>query len=198
MSTVVAADQKQELRPNMVVMIAEMMRKSLDRVAASDPGHESRSLDDIESIPTLIERGIFNWTVDYCTCKGIVKNWKNPKFKSLYVSKARSVVSNLGGLDTYVGNMRLLVRLLEKEFECKDLAYMKPENVFPEVWKSVIDMKLLRDQYCEKPEAMTDQYKCGRCKKRECVYQEIQLRSADEPMSLFITCLNCGNRWRMG
>jgi DNA-directed RNA polymerase subunit M/transcription elongation factor TFIIS len=144
-----------------------------------------------------IERGIFNWTVDYCSSKGIVKNWRNAKFRSLYLSKARGIIANLSPT-AYINNTRLLVRLLENEFAANELAYMKPENMFPEVWKNVIDLKMLRDQYCEKPEAMTDQYRCGRCKKRECVYQEIQLRSADEPMSLFITCLNCGNRWRMG
>ena len=42
----------------------------------------------------------------------------------------------------------------------------------------------------------TDQFKCGKCKKRECTYYELQTRSADEPMTLFITCLNCGKRWR--
>ena len=45
-------------------------------------------------------------------------------------------------------------------------------------------------------EAMTDQFKCGRCKSRKCIYYELQTRSADEGMTIFITCLNCGNRWR--
>ena len=151
----------------------------------------------VPSIVDSLERGIYNWTIDYCSTKGIVKNWKNPKFKSLYMAKTRSVLANLMP-ETYVGNHRLLARLLEGEFAPKDLAYMRPENVCPEVWKHVLDIKLMRDQYSEKPEAMTDQYRCGRCKKRECVYQELQLRSSDEPMSLFITCLNCGNRWRLG
>ena len=144
-----------------------------------------------------LERGIYNWAIDYCSTKGIVKNWSNPKFKSLYLAKSRSVLANLMP-ETYVCNQRLLARMLEGEFAPKELAYMRPENVFPEVWKHVLDIKLMRDQYSEKPEAMTDQYRCGRCKKRECVYQELQLRSSDEPMSLFITCLNCGNRWRLG
>ena len=46
-------------------------------------------------------------------------------------------------------------------------------------------------------EAMTDQFKCGRCKKRQCSYFEMQTRSADEPMTIFVTCINCGKRWKM-
>lgn len=144
-----------------------------------------------------LERGVYNWTLEYCTSRGIVRNWKNPKFATIYRSKFRSVLANLQPA-SYVGNSRLHTRLTEREFLPRDLPFMKPENVFPEVWKHVIDVKLMRDQFSEKPEAMTDQFRCGRCKKRECVYQELQLRSSDEPMSLFITCLNCGNRWRMG
>ena len=47
-----------------------------------------------------------------------------------------------------------------------------------------------------KPESMTDVFKCHKCKKRECSYYEVQTRSADEPMTVFVTCLNCKNRWR--
>jgi DNA-directed RNA polymerase subunit M/transcription elongation factor TFIIS len=44
----------------------------------------------------------------------------------------------------------------------------------------------------------TDQFKCRRCGKRECTYYELQTRSADEPMTCFISCLNCGKEWRQG
>lgn len=43
----------------------------------------------------------------------------------------------------------------------------------------------------------TDLYRCGKCQQRKCTYFEMQTRSADEPMTCFITCLNCGNRWKM-
>jgi transcription elongation factor S-II len=42
----------------------------------------------------------------------------------------------------------------------------------------------------------TDRFKCNRCGKRECTYYEMQTRSADEPMTIFVNCLNCGKRWR--
>lgn len=37
---------------------------------------------------------------------------------------------------------------------------------------------------------------CGKCKKNSVDYYEKQTRGADEPMTLFAHCLNCGNRWR--
>ena len=60
----------------------------------------------------------------------------------------------------------------------------------------MLDEKYKKDQftYNSKPEAMTDQFKCG--KSAECSYYEIQTRSADEAMTIFVTCINCGNRWK--
>ena len=43
----------------------------------------------------------------------------------------------------------------------------------------------------------TDMFRCGKCKKRNCTYYQMQTRSADEPMTSFITCLSCSNRWKM-
>ncbi len=44
--------------------------------------------------------------------------------------------------------------------------------------------------------AETDQFKCGKCKARKATYYQMQTRSADEPMTTFVTCLNCNNRWK--
>ena len=38
-----------------------------------------------------------------------------------------------------------------------------------------------RNLYEINKEMATDVYKCGRCKKRECIFYQLQTRSADEP-----------------
>lgn len=40
------------------------------------------------------------------------------------------------------------------------------------------------------------QFKCPRCKGSNTDYYEKQTRSADEPMTVFNECLDCGKRWR--
>merc|ERR1719235_1019472 len=42
----------------------------------------------------------------------------------------------------------------------------------------------------------TNQLKCGKCGKRDVEYYEVQLRSADEPMTVIASCAICGHRWR--
>ena len=39
-------------------------------------------------------------------------------------------------------------------------------------------------------------YRCMRCKSDECSYDQRQTRSADESMTIFVYCSNCGNRWK--
>lgn len=40
-------------------------------------------------------------------------------------------------------------------------------------------------------------FKCGKCGKRKTTYTQLQTRSADEPMTTFVLCLDCGNRWKV-
>ncbi|KAJ6558242.1 transcription elongation factor [Mycena capillaripes] len=48
----------------------------------------------------------------------------------------------------------------------------------------------------EEQQAETDAFQCSRCKQRKCRYRQAQTRSADEPMTTFVTCVNCNNRWK--
>uniref|UniRef100_H9G9U8 Transcription elongation factor n=1 Tax=Anolis carolinensis TaxID=28377 RepID=H9G9U8_ANOCA len=43
----------------------------------------------------------------------------------------------------------------------------------------------------------TDLFQCGKCKKKNCTYNQVQTRSADEPMTTFVLCNECGNRWKV-
>lgn len=40
------------------------------------------------------------------------------------------------------------------------------------------------------------QFPCGKCKSLTTTYFQMQTRSSDEPMTTFVNCLNCGNRWK--
>lgn len=145
-----------------------------------------------------LEKGIYNWCIKYSNEKGIIKNWNNPVFRQLYYDKSRSIISNIDK-SSYIGNQRLLTRLEKNEFLPHEIAFMKPNNVYPEVWRELVELKLKRDEKLGEMtlQPMTDQFKCAKCKNRNIVYYEKQIRSADEPSSLFLVCLNCSHSWKM-
>ena len=91
--------------------------------------------------------------------------------------------------------------------ECIDCGACEPEcpadaifseDDLPEKWEELVQNKIKRDnaKYNVDMEAATEEFMCYKCKKRKCTYYELQTRSADEPMTTFVSCLNCGNRWK--
>ncbi|KAG7955753.1 hypothetical protein I3843_11G087700 [Carya illinoinensis] len=65
-----------------------------------------------------------------------------------------------------------------------------------------VQIRLKRMKRCmhgtdEKEKASTDMFKCGRCGERKCSYYQMQTRSADEPMTTYVTCVNCINHWKL-
>lgn len=143
-----------------------------------------------------LERCIFNYSLQKSIERNIIPTW-NIVFKNIYLNKVISLYSNLSK-NNYINNKRLMTRLKKREFTPEQLVNMTPQELFPEHWKELIDEKYRRDKilYETKKEAMTDQFKCSKCHSRETCYFEMQTRSADEPMTIFITCLNCGKRWK--
>tara|TARA_B100000795_G_C22735696_1_gene413256 strand:- start:643 stop:1152 length:510 start_codon:yes stop_codon:yes gene_type:complete len=154
-------------------------------------------LSNDEYISKSLEVGIYNYCIATSDKNDIVKKWNNDLFRNIYINKCISIYSNLKK-DSYINNSRLLDRLLKKEFKPHELANMEPIHTFPEHWKDILDEKHKRDKvlYELRTETATDDFFCGRCKQRKCTYYQLQTRSADEPMTTFVTCINCGNRWK--
>ena len=148
-------------------------------------------------IALKIEKGIYNYVIETSKNKNIKRYWSNKLFREFYLNKVRSIYSNIKP-DSYIHNEGFLKRIMDNEIDPEKLCSLNVYDIFPENWKELLDLKIKRDQikYDLKPEAMTDVFKCRKCGSRSCSYYEIQTRSADEPMTQFINCLDCGNRWR--
>jgi len=145
----------------------------------------------------IIEKGIYNYTIDTAKSRNITRLWDDKVFYNLYMNKCISIYSNLSK-DSYIQNNYLLKNILEKKIDPESVANLSVYDIFPDNWKDLMDKKSKMDElkYKLKPEAMTDQFKCRKCYSRSCSYYEVQTRSADEPMTQFITCLDCKNRWK--
>jgi DNA-directed RNA polymerase subunit M/transcription elongation factor TFIIS len=51
------------------------------------------------------------------------------------------------------------------------------------------------DRYINKPDVKEGNYKC-KCGSNKTYFYQLQTRSSDEPMTTFITCIKCGNKWK--
>jgi transcription elongation factor S-II len=140
---------------------------------------------------TNLEKGIHNWALKEATNRKVVKKWDNPFFVQIYLDHLRSVYINLKN-----PNLSLMVK--KKEIKPHEIAFMSHHEMKPEKWESLIKAKCIRDKnkFEQNLEANTDTFTCRKCKSNKCNYYSMQTRSADEPMSLFIQCISCGNRWK--
>tara|TARA_B100001057_G_C22481460_1_gene806615 strand:+ start:194 stop:703 length:510 start_codon:yes stop_codon:yes gene_type:complete len=138
-----------------------------------------------------LERGIYNRTLEQASEKLIVKKWENIYFVQLYIDKLRMIYNNLK-------NPKLLDLIISKKIKPHKLAFMTHQEILPEKWNILIEDLKIKNQnkYTPKVEASTDNFTCYKCKSHECSYYQLQTRSADEPMTTFVTCIKCGNRWK--
>ncbi|MES1906868.1 MAG: hypothetical protein MHM6MM_000096 [Cercozoa sp. M6MM] len=116
---------------------------------------------------------------------------------SSYLTKFRELKFNLGDSS----NPRLRQRVLSGELSAADLVAADTASLASEEMqekrRKAIDF-IMEEQSGDRTTdvAATDEFKCGKCGSRKCSYKQAQTRSADEPMTTFVTCMNCKNRWK--
>jgi transcription elongation factor S-II len=144
-----------------------------------------------EKISINLEKAIFNYAIKEATSRKIIKKWENPNFAHLYTDRLRTIMNNLSNPD-------LILQLNSGEISPQTFAFMTHQEMNPERWAELITKKIKRDasKFTTNIEASTDMYTCKKCRSKKCTYYEMQTRSADEPATIFVTCLDCGKHWK--
>ena len=144
-----------------------------------------------------LERGIYNASLNEAKTRQIPLTWEHETFRWIYDMVAKRAASNFNP-KSYVGNKHLIQRWKDGEFTLDQIGGWTPYELKPTHWKDLKDQQLRREQrILEGNLAMaTDRFRCSQCQKKMCSYYELQTRSADEPMTIFIRCLNCGKQWK--
>jgi len=157
---------------------------------------EDVNIDNTDELSKKIENSIYNYTKEQSIIRGINENIDNKHFKRIYVNKIISLYNNLNP-ESYVKNNNFIKRLSNSEIDIDSIAFLSPQDINKEHWKPYIDRQNAADEFMNSRSIgiKTDEYKCSRCKSRDCTYYQLQVRCADEPMTTFINCQNCGNRW---
>ena len=140
-----------------------------------------------------LENSLYNYIIVKARAEKVERSWDSCAFKRFYSSKARSLVYNLqhGVLKEKIQN---------KIFPMKNIPYMAPWEIWPEKYEAYFQKKLEKEmiqlQNQMDAENMPGMFVCGKCKSDCTVYFSLQTRSADEPMTNYITCRKCGHKWK--
>jgi transcription elongation factor S-II len=151
-------------------------------------GHDSMN----PQIFANIEIGVYNYAIKEATNLKVIKKWDVPAFSTIYMNRLRTVYLNLKNTPD------LITMLRSEELNPRNIAFMTHQEFNPSRWKEMIEQKMKRDanKYSTNIEAMTEMFTCKKCKSKRCTYYELQTRSADEPSTIFISCLDCGKHWK--
>ena len=94
-------------------------------------------------------------------------------------------------------------RILRGEFKTTMVINASPQGL----WKdgpyakmaekiAIVEMKKLHSANYMHDKDYKGLFKCGRCRGYKTTFYQMQTRSADEPMTVFVTCHTCNRRWK--
>ena len=138
-----------------------------------------------EQVALNAEKSIFNYSVLYAKKINTDATWENYMFVHIYTSKFLTIKDNLE-------NGSLLDAVLKNNIDVKRIAFMTIQEL-NDKWN------MQKNTYDDDKKDIESSglFKCPRCKHKKTTYYSVQTRSADEPMTNFITCLNCQHRWKV-
>jgi transcription elongation factor S-II len=156
-----------------------LARDRLGRILPSDVADE-------------VERHLYNKMLEDATAKEIPLYWESPDFTALYKNKLRSLLFNLSNPK----NPGLVASVRVGDTTPERLLQMTPQEMDPGLWKPYYDRIAAKELLRSNDVVPEGILQCGRCKSKRVVWYQMQTRSADEPMTVFATCSECGKRWK--
>jgi DNA-directed RNA polymerase subunit M/transcription elongation factor TFIIS len=162
------------------------------------------------------ERSVYNWAVQETRGLGKSSSWEDRLFRWRYKQKVLGLLAELGRDERVFPKIRvgplgvtvelvvapqLVGRLQAKELESKNLARYSPEVLWPDGphFKTLFKIKareLAREQAKAREADYEGLFVCRKCKSKKTTYYQMQTRSADEPMTTYVTCTGCGLKWK--
>lgn len=126
------------------------------------------------------------------------KVWPNKK--DAYMNQARSILFNLKDTKNATFRFKVVVGFFQPDqlpkLTAEDMA--SDEKNAERAKQRQYAMEALDQGWALKngQQLTTGMFTCGKCKGNKTTYFQMQTRSSDEPMTTFVTCLTCGNRWK--
>ena len=144
-----------------------------------------------------IEKSIFNWSVRVTKEFADLPSWENRTFKMRYANKCSNIFQNLKNPESDI-----IQRINSGSLKTRMIAEYKPNELWTSgPWAQSIKESAEKSERMDIANNRCDEskkgvYRCGKCKSWKTTYYQLQTRSADEPMTTYVTCMNCEKRWK--
>ena len=124
-----------------------------------------------------VEKGILDYSTAYAN-----ENEVPQLIEYIYNTKLDEILESLCNNTDLVKTQKSAYRL----------AYLNPDELNPDKYETLIKKKEI-NEYKKKEIKSSSAFKCSKCKKNKCAVSQKQILAGDEPLTTFVTCLECGH-----
>ena len=166
--------------------VARNIERSIYNYAVQQTREVSRTSDNTMKHPEKAH------TIEYRNSQ--TSTWECRGFRERYKHKLLHLLSSFK-------RGKVVDALKEGRLKIRELAnyppgILEPEGLYSQTAFKIKANDLKMEESRAKEEDYTGQFKCGKCKSVKTTYYQMQTRSADEPMTTFVTCMSCSNKWK--
>lgn len=145
-----------------------------------------------DKICTDIEKCILNYACD-TSCGQPA--WDNPDFVKMYKHKFLWLQCGLKD-NTELVDKICVTKIKPKELVTMGPHQLRPDGLYAKTMQDRIHKELRKEYLAKEIKNQDGLFRCERCKTKKTTYYQLQTRSADEPMTTFVSCLNCDKNWK--
>jgi DNA-directed RNA polymerase subunit M/transcription elongation factor TFIIS len=139
-----------------------------------------------DKIAKDIENSIYKYSKEYAEIQDTPY-----LLEQIYDDKANQILCQILNQESNY----LTKALKDKKIDGSNIAFMKPEELDPEKYESIIKKREM-EEYKKNNTSGTSAFTCVKCKKSRCQVSQKQTRAGDEPPTTFVTCLECGHTFK--
>ncbi|MAR39645.1 MAG: hypothetical protein CMD22_03005 [Flavobacteriales bacterium] len=169
----------------------------LSREYAREKYADVMGLDLDHNIVKNLEIHTFNWAYRRSKELGDIPAENNRNHVQRYKHKFLSIMYNLKN------SSNLKDRILGGELKTGAVINLSPQGLWPDgpcakMSEQIadIEMKKLHAANYMHDKDYKGLFRCAKCRGYKTTFYQMQTRSADEPMTVFITCHTCNRRWK--
>lgn len=143
-----------------------------------------------ESTSKIIEKGFYDFTKQYCESN----NSNIVMARAIYKDAMKNFIYNCKQDHQTIRNLKK--KIIQKEFNPYDFAFLRPEELDEDLWMKIILRKNTSEEKLNNLPTINWRA-CKNCKSIEYSYFQLQTRSSDEPMTTFYICKKCNKVYRV-
>jgi DNA-directed RNA polymerase subunit M/transcription elongation factor TFIIS len=152
-------------------------------------------ISETDTICINLEKCILNHAKEKATNLGLCAAWDNYRFADMYKHKFLQIQNNIKHSSVLKG------WIVNKRVKTVDVIDMRPEDMWPDgPYAQKMEERIIKDlrksYIAQEVKNQEGFFTCGRCRSKKTSYYQLQTRSADEPMTTFVTCHQCDRNWK--